>query len=365
MIACGIVLSLTGSAFATPSGMSVSGSTLLKDGLPFHAHGFTMVGALAPQWCDNGPYVAARSHYGIFELSDLVNTWHANTLRLQVSQEGLGDTANYSATQIDDYLSQVEAAVQLARSFGLVVILSMQDQAGGCGLQHQLPDATTAAAWTTLAPAFADDPYVMFELFNEPQNSSSDSSQWAQWQSGGGSPLCNAGTTPTCSTAVGYQTLVDDVRSWGADNVLLADGGNSAEHFNGAGPYLPRDSSAGLGIAYAVHPYYFNPSSSFAKDEAYYQNSYGFLVDSGYPVIATEWNYLKNHCKTDAPKLAPQFLTWLERKGIGMTAMAGDYPGRTVADWNWHPTRCGSRAGGSGQQLLTWYQHLAQTQPNR
>jgi hypothetical protein len=347
---------------AVTQGMSVSGNVLLKDGWPYRIHGFTMIGALTPRWCTNGAGITARSHYGKTEFEHAVNVWHANTIRLQVSQVGLADRS-LTTMQRAEYLREIEHDVTTARRLGLVVILSMQDQGIGCGHVHELPTSMTVAAWRHLAPVFASSAYVMFELFNEPQNGTvvdSTECDWCQWRDGGTSPLCNAGATSRCTPAVGHQTLVDDIRAWGANNVLIADGARHAERYDNASHYLLQDSASGHGIGYAIHPYYFTPSSSLTTDESYWQRSYGFLVKSDHLVIATEWDYLAEQCGTDVPGLAPQFLSWLEREGIGMTAMALDYPPRTITDWKWDPTRCGATVGGNGAQTKSWFGDLSQ-----
>ena len=327
------------------TGMSVSGNQLLRDGEPFRPRGFNMIGVLTPAWCSNGMGVTARNHFGSAELGTAINQWHATTVRFQVSQRGLGDSS-LTSSQIAAYLQEIENDVALARSLGLVVILSMQDQSIGCGPAHPLPSAQTVAAWKELAPAFANSPYVMFEMFNEPQNDVTNA-DWQQWRNGGSSPLTNLG-----DAAVGFQTLANDIRGVGANNVLIADGARYAEHLDNISSYLLTDTASGNGIAYAIHPYYFSPGAT------YWQNSWAFLAPTR-AIVATEWNYQADKCGTTSETLAPTFLSFLEQHGIGMTAHAFDVPGTQIADWTYTPTQCGTSVGGSGHDLLTWYAHLA------
>lgn len=188
-------------ASTVTTGLRVAGNHLEKDGVVWHAHGFNMIGALSPAWCNQGNGVAAHQHFGATELQTARDGWHANAIRLQISQRGLEDPT-LTASERSDYLALVVSDVQLARSLGLVVILSMQDQGIGCGPVHPLPSSQTVAAWSVLAPAFKNWRYVMFELFNEPHNDTSDAA-WAQWRDGGATPLSNLGDAP-----VGYQMLV-------------------------------------------------------------------------------------------------------------------------------------------------------------
>jgi hypothetical protein len=336
----------TSDLHTSKAGMSVVGNQLMRDGAPFRARGFNMIGALTPAWCSEGSGETARAHFGASELGTAITTWDANIIRLQVSQRGLEDPA-LTSTEISDYLSEITTDVATATGLGLVVILSMQDQSIGCGPVHPMPSAQTVAAWKTLVPAFANAADVMFELFNEPENDVT-AAAWAQWRNGGTGPTSNLG-----DPVVGFQTLVDDIRGWGADNVLLADGALHAEHLDGVSPYLLSDTTAGLGIAYAIHPYYFSPGAT------YWQTTYGFLAPTQ-AIVATEWDYLAADCGTTAETLAPSFLTWLEQSGIGMTAHAFDVLATQIANWSYTPTACGTSTGGSGKDLMSWYAHLDQ-----
>ena len=66
-------------------------------------------------------------------------------------------------------MREVQNGVELARSLGLSVIVSVQAE-GPAGLSSRcpLPDTGTERVWTELASMFEDDPGVMFELYNEP-----------------------------------------------------------------------------------------------------------------------------------------------------------------------------------------------------
>ncbi|MGN6171205.1 MAG: glycoside hydrolase family 5 protein [Solirubrobacteraceae bacterium] len=357
VVALGALLTAAalGGARPAPTGMSISGGTLYKGGHRFLVRGFSMEAAVTPRWCSSYPWgVTARHHDRAGELNAYVHRWHANTLRFQVSQEGLGDTARRSSAQIAAYLREIKHEVATARRAGLVVILAMQDQfPRSCGEQYELPNAQTVAAWKTLSAEFRHDPYVIFELYNEPEAGGTDA-EWKQWAHGGRRPLANRGRTHTSTKAVGEQQLVRDLRSWGANNVILVDGGDWAEHLNGTRSYPIHDVGSGRGVGYAVHPY------RFTQGEAEWQSAYGFAANRGRLVVATEWSYGRDKCSGRAPGLTPRFLRYLKKHRIGMTAYAGDVMHHTVADWNYDPTNCHGRTiGGSGAQTMAWFAHLA------
>ncbi len=320
----------------TSIGMAVSGNRLTSNGVPFLARGFNMVALLTPPWCVRKETQPAAAMFSQAEM-DVAKEWRANTLRFQISQDGLTDP-NVSQADRDAYLAEVESGVALARENGFTVILSMQDQYLGCGPVHPLPSSQTVAAWNVLAPVYAADPYVMFELFNEPGNIN-DAAGWAQWQNGGTSPDTNLG-----DPAVGEQTLIDQIRALGNTNVLIADAARKGERTSG----MPLLSDPTGNLAYGIHPYYYTNGPSWWDAE------YGAYTTQ-VPVIATEWNYPASGCGTAFERLAPALLAYLGAHGIGVLGHALDMPGTTVANSTWTPTKCGTAAGGSGQVLKDFF----------
>ena len=332
-----------GSASSTATGITVSGNKFLKDGAAFTPHGFNMVGILAPPGCSaNG---TAKTHFGTAEFTAARDTWHANTLRFQVSQSGLAGSSSAA------YISSIKTGVAQAHALGLVVIVSMQDQSLGCGPAHPLPNAQTVTAWDNLAPQFKNDPYTILELFNEPTNNP-DTAGWAQWQNGGSTPDSNQG-----SVAVGHQQLVNEIRSLGVNNVLLADGASHAEVLTGM-PMLT-DTLAQPKIGYVTHPYYFELSSSQLDSR------FGYLAATK-PMVADEWNYMAADCGTVKETDALGFLTYLQNKNIGVLGHALDAQvgNAIIADWNYNPTNCSGSIKGSGAPFLTYSTSFPATPTN-
>jgi hypothetical protein len=319
-----LALFLVTTASATAAGFVVSRNKLDFNGTAFLGRGFTLVGAIDPSWCHTTQGEAAAAHLDAGEMKS-AKAWNANLIRFQVSQPGLSNTS-LSASQIAAYVSQIKSAVSLAEDQGFGVILSMQDQGLACGQDNPLPSKATVTAWHNLAPVFARDPDVMLELFNEPHNGTT-SQDWHQWESGACKPI------KFCS--VGHQALIDDVRSWGVPNVLLADGALHARSLESM-PLL-HDATPGRGIVYAVHPYGVHSSS-------YEEPLFGYLTRTA-PVLVTEWNY--KSCKNDP---TPEF-TWLHSIGVGLTGWAFDMPGSLTTGWTYQPTGCTSGTswvGGAG-----------------
>jgi hypothetical protein len=320
-------------------GVSVAGNLLLRDGEPFLPAGFNMIGLLTPAWCVMPETEAGTAAFGEEELA-AAKEWQANSLRFQVSQRGLVDAA-VSPADRDAYLARVLSGVELARRSGFVVVVSMQDQRYGCGDVHPLPSRHTVDAWSVLAPPLMADPYVLFELFNEPRNEE-DPAGWAQWRDGGTTPERNLG-----DPAVGHQELVDHLRALGSTNVLIADAARLGERTTG----MPRLADPAGNLAYGIHPYYF------IKGPRWWEEQYGDAA-AEVPLLATEWNYRADGCGTPEEELAPALLDYLRRRHIGVLGHAFDAPGTTVTDLSWTPTECGTAVGGSGRLLKTFFAGL-------
>jgi fibronectin type 3 domain-containing protein len=312
-------------------GMDVAGNRLYRDGQEFTPRGFNFIGILGPDGCANLPRqaAAARASFGLVELLAARDDWHANTVRFQVSQSGLDPQ---SAIYVPAYLDRVTGAVAQARSLGLTVILSMQDQSNGCGSAHPMPSDATVRAWQNLVPLVAADPDVMFELFNEPQNDV-DAAGWAQWLTGGPGPKTNQG-----APIIGHQTLVQTVRDLGATNVLIADGAKSAGSLQGLPPLS--DPLAAPRIAYAWHPYSFHVSgtATLATDQANW-DSRTAAVSAVAPLLATEWNASLSKCTAGVAARAPDLLAYLQSQHIGLLGHAFDVVATMVQDvTTWTPT---------------------------
>jgi hypothetical protein len=206
-----------------------------------------------------------------------------------------------------------------------------------------MPDNSTLRADETAGKLFGGDPGVIIELYTEPKRPPVPTSNWTLWRQGG---------QGEASEIVGMQTLISTLRSEGVHNVLAVDGLWYSKSFDGAPPLVDPLKQ----FFYAVHPY-INPKNS-APDQ--WQKNFGYLVDQGKPVVATEWteptdtrNPLGNWCGTlplDAPRT---LLDFLARKHIGVVAYAFDVPNTVVSDFSGTPTtyenkRCGDTDGGPG-----------------
>ncbi len=348
-----------GSAQAAGHTLRVVGNQLTRDGALFVPRGFTSIAVLAGPGCPNPDAASARAMYTPAEFPTLAGSWHANTIRFQVSQWTLSST---DGPTVAAYLGTIAAAVTDAHASGLAVILSVQDQQRSCGLSHPMPSEATRLALGALAPPFASDHDVMFELFNEPVNDTASdiatplpAADWTQWRDGGQVPEANLG-----DLAIGHQTLVNYVRSLGVTNPLLVDGLKKAAVLPGPdqGAALLTDTMVPANLVYAVHPY------SDVDGQASWDFRYGDVAGT-VPVVATEWNYLTDQCGKTKQLVAAGFLAYLSDRGIGVLGFASDSAIGTgiMADTSWNPTLCGAGPDGPGAVFADYLRRNAGLRP--
>ena len=246
----------------------------------------------------------------------------------------------------------------MALAAGFVVVVSMQDQFLACGPAEPLPSQETEDAWATLigSTTLGSNPDVMFELFNEPQNSAVTSATtnprqetWPDWLSGGREIEPSATQQWAPYTPVGHQELVDYLRSTlNVTNVLIADGASNAENL--AGVPILSDPGSSYQIAYAVHPY------NYTGGQGEWDTRWGYLAGS-YALIATEWDYQDSDCGRTKQTLAPVFLNYMRSSvNVGVLGHALDiFSGRLIADTSLDPTQCGTASPGSGYDFREDY----------
>ncbi len=342
---------------ASPA-ISVQGSRLLRNGAPWTPRGVQIVGLVAPDNALRGKYIAAHAEFSLAELQAVVAD-HADLVRFQVSEFGLDPEGPlYSPA----YVQEVVGAVQEARSLGLAVIVSLQAQppAGEPG-RCALPDAGAERAWNNIAPMFAGDTGVMFELYNEPGVSATPAG-WIQWRSGG-LVIFPGGS---CQ-AIGMQALVSDIRTLAPNNVLIVPGLNGEQSLAGRYPLTDRAHRRNPQLAFGIH------YPTLSRGTTTWDQQFG-NASASVPVIVTEFNgNSTTNCVPNTPAAAQLLMDYLESKQIGIIGFAFDLPGTIVQDSSFTPSTfagfaCGVPGGGSGQLLFSDFAAEAQagdgTQPD-
>jgi hypothetical protein len=316
-------------------GVTVSGNRFIKNGKPWVPQGFSLVSIVAPPGrAASGSFSEASGLYGP-QLLAQAHSLGANTLRFQVSQPGLDPQ---SPIYDPGYAQEIVDKVRQARAAGFVAIVSMQwEKPAGLPGQPNMPGDSTLRAWSSIAKPFAHDGDVMLELFNEPAMFVQNPQTWPAWQQG-------------------MQAVVDELRSAGAQNVLILDGVQSSHILAGA----PSVNDPLRKLAFGVHPYIVHPTDGPPMWEA----QWGQFADS-HPVVATEWNALPGgkNCRDDTAEASQELFGVMARRHIGVMVWALDMP-NTIVDGsgallNFQNFQCTARGAGAAS-LAVQYMKSAQ-----
>lgn len=129
--------------------------------------------------------------------------------------------------------------------------------------------AQTSEFWEYMAPKFAGDSHVLFELFNEPGNFGG--SETARW----------------LSVRDDMQTWIDIIRSYAPHNLILVAGPNWSQIIGPAASYPVSDPVGGDNIAYVSHIY---PGHFLSESWSWYENHITTCA-AVHPVFMSEWGF--------------------------------------------------------------------------
>ena len=315
--------------------VTVSANHVLRDGVLWVPHAVQLVAFVAPPKAQAGAFAAAYAHYSTAELS-AIKTWGADSIRFQLSQPG-ADPEDPLYDPI--FLKQLVDGVKFARSIGLNVIVSIQDEEqSGEANSTMLPNDATSRVWKNLAPLLNGDNGIVYEMFNEPQPPP-NAADWQQWASA-------------------MNAVVLTIRATGATNTLVADGLNFAESLDGVIPL----SDPLHQVIYSTHPYFHQAED---QTEAVWMRKLG-NASATLPVIVGEWTTATTYyCKPDTPNAGLSFLRYIRSLNIGLVAVTYDFGlpdyGGIVSDYSGTPTsyannaQCVDTGFGPGTLIQQWY----------
>jgi hypothetical protein len=194
-----------------------------------------------------------------------VDEWHANFIRLTVSQDRWFGHTSEKKDGGAHYRQTVREFVKRAAAKRCYVLLNLHFIDPGLWLDeddaqkgqylvwtHKMPDDHSADFWASAAKEFANDPAVLFDLYNEPGNVS-----WAVWRDGGNlvEKHKNAPGGQWEYHSPGMQKLVDTCREQGAKNIVVAEGLNWGYDLSGIVKGFALKDPGGNGVAYSTHIY--------------------------------------------------------------------------------------------------------------
>jgi len=248
-------------------------------------------------------------HCTLDQFQRMRRDWKTNVVRLSVDQRfWLSGSTSYSA----GYAQELARVVALIQQAGMDIILDSH----GSGSRY-MADANTVIFWREVAAVYKNNPHVLFELFNEPNQIS-----WDVWR--------NGGNDPAGRPVRGMQELYNTVRATGATNLVVIGGLSWAYDLSG----VPTHRVVGNNIVYNTHPYNYP-----GKQPRDWDHGFGSLAKTD-PIIATEFG--NSDCR---PGYYQSFVNYARAHNISWTAWAW-FPGgcgfpAIVSDWNGTPNAPG------------------------
>jgi len=245
------------------------------------------------------------------------------------------------------YQAAIKSYVTRLNASGMVAILDLHWTDGqytgpisACSsaqasCQKPMPDASGAVPfWKSVARTFNSNDAVVFDMFNEPYPEQADHNNYAEgwncWQHGG------SACVGIPYQVAGMQTLVNAVRSTGANNVIMLGGLEWSNNLTGWLSHEPVDPDHNLAASW--HSYNFNACSTKAC-----WNSQIAPVAAKVPLIAGEIG--ENDC---AGSYVNRLTTWMDSKSASYLAWTwnSDFncwsgPG-LITNYNGDPTPFGA-----------------------
>jgi endoglucanase len=272
---------------------------------------------------------------GIFDgptddaMIDAIVSWRANAVRIPLNEDcWLGINGVDPALGGAVYAAAIVAFVERLHAHGLYVILDLHWTAPGAtrasGQQPMVDRDHGPELWRSVAVAFAGDPAVVFDLFNEPFLSPAftDADPWACWRDG-----CEVRFKGASYASAGMQELVDAVRGTGATQPLMLGGLTYANDLRGWRAHAPKDPLHALVASF--HVYDFNPCVTAACWDARVRP----LV-AEVPVVTGEVGE-----KDCSHAFLDRYVAWADAAGVSYLA------------WTWNPWG-GATARGCGTNRI-------------
>jgi hypothetical protein len=264
-------------------------------------------------------WAADGEHKTPFSVYIAIHDWKANAVRLPVQDKlwfGKGNPAS-----ADAYRKLVDDSIGIAAANGAYIILDLH--------RFLTPDQSCVDFWKDAAARYKNNPAVLFDVFNEPHDTS-----WDVWRNGGSVPM--KGNKPPVQS-VGMQALVDAVRGTGANNIIVAGGLGYAYDLSGVLNGFALEDKTGNGIMYATHFYNWH--------KGWEQHILG--VAAKYPVLVGETGadihkmpFIKADQQEDPYTWAPDAIGFIQKNHLNWTAWSFHTRATPdlILDWNYTPT---------------------------
>jgi endoglucanase len=240
--------------------------------------------------------------------------WGANIIRLPLCQDRWFGHTRDSTNGAAGYQKTVEDFVKNAAARKCYVILDLHWSDGNVWGhyigQHNMPDDNSAAFWKDVSARFANNPAVLFDLYNEPHDIS-----WEIWRNGGNVRDTKSRVDPEGTFAYhspGLQKLLDTCRATGAKNVVVAGGLDWAYDLRGIADGYALADKKGNGVVYDTHIYSVKPWYTHGNTKSQDWDRLIMSTEKKYPVMVGEFGSGTNNYAGTVLEFARQNdLPWL------------------------------------------------------
>ncbi len=356
-----LFLSISSYLSAAPAQLQISGThfVTVSNGCQMRLVG---VDVDALEWSPNGYGPPSGANGDMTQsVTAAVNTWKANIVRIPVSQDfwfGYGNSHG-TPTSAAAYRTLVDNVVTAASNLNCYVELDLHWSGTGtwgtAAQQDSMPDNNSIAFWQDAATRYANNPAVMFDLYNEPFPTA-----WSTWK--------NGGTSNEGFTCPGFQTLVQTVRDKGAKNVIMVGGLGYSWDMTGISSNALTDKNTGntltgYGIAYEAHIYDNKGGTTESDKINLWNTNVTVAITAGYCVIISEFGAASGEDNSGCTPFESDLISWINGNNTDSyvySAMAWDFNTQAapclISDWNFTATTC------HGAQVKSWL--AAVTPPN-
>tara|TARA_B100001971_G_scaffold208149_1_gene229528 strand:+ start:7178 stop:8872 length:1695 start_codon:yes stop_codon:yes gene_type:complete len=251
--------------------------------------------------------------------------WHANAIRLPVNHSfwfGNGK-GKIKSNDAEAYRQLVDDAVAMAAGEGAYLILDLHS--------YGAPQEFARTFWLDAAARYANNPAVLFDLYNEPHGIG-----WDHWRYGGEKEVKKKGKKETIEV-VGMQALADAVRSTGARNIIIAGGLSYALNISGVLEGYELKDSGGFGIMYATH--FYNWHRGWEKHFLKVAEKYPVLVGE-FGADTKKMSFIPSNKQESPYTWVPDALGMVQKYQLNWTAFSF-HPKATpvlIKDWSYEPT---------------------------
>ncbi len=189
-----------------------------------------------------------------------IHDWNSNIVRIPLAQDRWFGVTPEQKDKGIAYRALVKQVVDYCATNRCYVMLDLHwnnCNVWGANIgQHVMPDMNSITFWRSCAREYRNNPAVLFDLYNEPHNTT-----WDIWLKGGvisennGAGARQGRFVPVKYQTPGMQAMLDAVRSTGAENVIICGGLDWAYDLSGFLKGYQLKDPLGNGVIYACHAY--------------------------------------------------------------------------------------------------------------